>query len=329
MSRTGLTSKIAHSITSAETQEDKLEILLKYSKESLIKRIVNFAYNPLITYDMADYNPVNRGKQYGMGISKFMHVIEDINDGKYTKEEAMFASNLVLTHISDNESDIFIGILKKSLGWGLEPQTISAVWPDMNLSYPVQYPTEFSNELYKKFDLACAAQKSYTGLRINVIVRGNGIRIVNALGEDLTYLDIYHNQFGNLAQHGDTIFDGIAVHVDDNNEVITVEDDSEILEVNAENIKFILWDAIRYDGFVNGTDTRIGYNWRYNGLEHMMFLAAEKNQNPCYSLPQSKSCTNIEEIKTFQDEVDGDIIIKNLSGTWQNGFTTSDLILRK
>ena len=329
MSRVGLTSKIAQSLTSAETQEEKLEILQKYQKETLIKRIVNFAYNPLITFDLNDYSPTNKGKQYGMGISKFMHVIEDINEGKYTREEAMFASNLVLQHISDDESNIFVGILKKNLGWGLEAKTISEVWPDLNVGYPIQYPMDFSPKIFQTFDNVCAVQKLYTGVRINVIVRGKGIRIVDEFGEDFDHLNQYHEQFANLAQHGDTIFDGAMMIVDSNNNIIEVEDQQEIIDADPNTVKFILWDAIRYDGFVNGTDTRIGYNWRYNGLEHMMFLAVEHNPYPCYTLPESKACADIAQIKQFQNDIDCDVVIKNLSGTWQSGTTTSELILRK
>ena len=44
------------------------------------------------------------------------------------------------------------------------------------------------------------------------------------------------------------------------------------------------WDVIRFDGFTKGEDTRVGYNWRHNGIEHMQILAIDKNKKKFYIL---------------------------------------------
>ena len=105
--------------------------------------------------------------------------------------------------------------------------------------------------------------------------------------------------------------------------------DEEILSSDDKDIKFILWDAIRYDGFVEGKDTRIGYNWRFNGLEHMMMLAIEKNPDPCYSVPKQHVCGSLEDAKKFIDEQQCSAVIKNLSGTWALGKTKDELFLEQ
>ena len=118
MSRQGLTSRVANNICNAKDQESKLVILQKYRQDRLIKRIVNFGYNPLVQFGMEDFQPNYSGIPYGLGISKFLHILDEILAGKLDQSSATFASNLALSHISDDEEDILIQLLHKNLNWG-------------------------------------------------------------------------------------------------------------------------------------------------------------------------------------------------------------------
>jgi hypothetical protein len=326
MSRLGLTSKIADNIRLAETQSDKLAILQRYKKESLVKRIIAFGYNPMLDFGMQDWNPTAHGKEHGMGISKFMHIIEDIIAKKLNLQEAKFAAGMALNHINDDEADIFIGILKNNLDWGLEPETINAVWPDITTSYPIQRPSEFSKSIFSNFNMPVVVQKMSKGLRINIIVDGESVQFKTSTGMSVSSLDQYAPQFKELAQRNFTVFDGHAVMVDEKLEIVDATDE-EILNADPDYVKFVLWDAVRGDGFLEGKDTRIGYNWRFNGLEHMMFLAIESNPDPVYTVVQGDSLGSLEEVYNFVRENNCDVVIKNLSGTWRNGQTTEELIL--
>jgi hypothetical protein len=327
MSRVGLTGKISQSIVAAESQEEKLEILQKYKNETLIKRIVEYAYNPLLDFGMSDFDPKNTGKEDGMGLSKFMHVLDDILAGKFDKDEATFACNLALSYIHEFETDIFVGMLRKDLNWGLEQETINAVWDDVNLGYPLQNPSVWNLQTFKSFNMPVVAQKLYQGLRINIKVTGSNFVFLHKDGTPFHELDVYGEQFLNLAQHGDTVYDGIAMLVKDHKPVDAT--DQEILEADPADVKFVLWDAIRYDGFKDGKDNRIGYNWRANGLEHMMMLAIEKNPQPCYSMPANRVCGTLDEVREFCEANNCDAVVKNLSGTWRGGETNQELIFRK
>lgn len=327
MSRVGLTGKISKSIIEAESQADKQQILEKYRNETLIKRIVNYAYNPLLDFGMLDFKSNNVGKEDGMGLSKFMHVLDDIIDKKFNKQEAVFACNLALTYIDQHEVQIFVGILTKNLAWDLELETIQSVWPDLSLGYPVQYPAKWSLPKFRKFDKPMVAQKLYSGLRVNIKVQGAQVIFYTADGHPFTEFDMYKEQYSNLAQHGDTVFDGMAFITENGN--IIDSTDEEIMAADPNSINFILWDAIRYDGFMEGKDNRIGYNWRANGLEHMMMLAIEINPKPCYRMPEHTVCKNIDDVRKFSEEINSDLVVKNLSGTWVNGVTDNELIFRK
>ena len=107
--------------------------------------------------------------------------------------------------------------------------------------------------------------------------------------------NMYDEQFINLAQGNNTVFDGHAVIAKGTQ--IAETDNQAVLEADAKDVKFILWDVIRFDGFTKGEDTRVGYNWRPNGIEHMQILAIDKNKNPCYDLLRADLVGSQEQLE--------------------------------
>jgi len=321
------TATITPAMVAAITPAEKLLVLTKYKNDRLIKRIVNYAYNPLMDYNMIDFKPKQFGKHDGMGIWQFMHIFEEIASNHFDKQEAIFACNLALSHVDDIEALLFIGILKKDLGWGIDLDMINKVWPDININYPIQRPSPFTLSKFKQYEMPVVVQPLYSGLRINSIVNNDIVTFMDTDGNPINKFNEYKQQFINLAQHGATIFDGVALVTKDGKAVEATKE--EILAADSSSIRFILWDAIRYDGFINGKDTRIGYNWRFNGLEHMMMLAIESNPVPCYGMATAKVCSDLNEVRKFSEGIDSDVIIKSLSGTWHNGITDNELVFCK
>ena len=326
MTRTAIVSTIAEKLKQASTQQDKQGILSYYEKESLFKRILSYTHNPLIQFGLSDWQPKSlTGKLHGLGISKFMHIPEDIFQNKFTKDEAVFACNLAINHMNSEEVEMFVGMIRKDLDLGLEPSTINAVWPGLVPDYPLQTATEFHADTFATFGTPFAVQKMSSGLRVNIVVRGNVVEFRQSNGEFIRHWDQYTTQFSTLAQNGANTFDGHAVVVDEQSCIIST-DDQVVLSAPADSIRFIIWDVVRYDGFVQGQDQRIGYNWRFNGLEHMMFLAVDKNPLPCYRVPEHTVCDNLQQVQQFAS---GDtVVLKNLAGTWAAGASTNELIYR-
>jgi hypothetical protein len=328
MSKAGLIPRIADNIKSAETQDDKLAILSKYHNETLVKRILKYAYNPMIDFGMNEFQPKNMGKEDGMGMSKFMHILEEIIEGKFDQKESVFAANLALGHMNDEEAPIFVGILKKDLDWGLEIETINRVWEKLVHEYPVQTATEATPELLSKLEFPCVVQYMSSGIRVNIIVKNNEIKFKDKHGNNLPFFDDFAPQFQELAQFGSVVFDGHALLVDDKNVSIGATD-QQIIAREGGKLKFMLWDLIRYDGFIQGADTRLGYNWRYNGIEHMMLLTQGKIEDPCFLLPTSHPVKIPEHAMGFVEKINSPVVIKSLANTWSGGYTTQELIVRK
>ena len=324
MSKVHLLSEIIQNLTVAPSQEDKLDILEQYSKEVILKRVISISYNPWINLNMSDFTPKRMGKKFGMGIAKFTHTIDDIIQEKYTDKEKYFSCNMAMQHMNHYDAPIFVSVIRQDLDLGLEIDTINKVWPGLIMGYPISTPSTIDYKTFKLFP--ASVQQCSRGLRVNIIIHNDVVTYNDKNGNAISGWDMYDQQFKNLAQGQSTVYDGHAVVANGPNIVET--DNEKVLEAQPEDIKFMLWDVIRYDGFIEGKDTRIGYNWRYNGLEHMCILAIEKNPQPCYSVSKAELVGSQEQLELTINKI-GSCVVKSLDGTWKHGIDDTQLIYEK
>ena len=324
MSKSGLISSVMHSLHSTVSQEDKMQILNKYHKETSIKKIIGIAYNPWLDFGLQDFTPKHLGKKFGMGIGFFMHIIEDITQGKLDAKEAEFACRMAFMHINTEDAEVFLKLINQNLGQylNLDVHTINSVWNELVMTYPLRQAQIKPIDNFDGFP--ASVQELSRGLRINIIVSEDGVSFRLKDGNEIDNFDIYKDQFLTLAQGQGTVFDGHAV-VTDNNKIIATDNDS-VLEADPESIRFLLWDAIRYDGFINGEDTRIGYNWRYNGIEHMMLLALDKVENPCYDIIKAELVGSKDQLQATIDKHKKGCVVKSLDSIWKHGIADNEII---
>lgn len=321
MSKVNLIPHLIAQLSVATSQEQKYKIVKKYEKETLFKRILLFSYNPWIDFKLQHFVPKHMGKQFGMGMSKFMHMFEELIAGKLDPKDAEFGFNMAFLHVNTEEAPILLGIINQSLDVGLEIETINRVWPDAISDYPLRTAKVGKHKDFTRFP--ASIQTVSKGLRVNVIITDNTVQYRNKDGTIIEGWEIWNEQFINLAQGQGTVFDGHAVIAKDNK--IAETDNAKVLEAEAEDIRFIFWDVIRYDGFISGSDDRIGYNWRYNGLEHMMMLAYAKNPQPCYDILKAELVGSQEQLLAAINNY-SKAVIRALDDTWSNGESDGEII---
>lgn len=324
MSKTHLIANIVKNLQTMTDQSEKRELLKKYKNEMMLERIVSIAYNPWINLKMQDFETKKSGKPFGMGISKFLHIVDDIIQNKLDAEQRRFSCNMALTHIDDVEAPLFLSLVRQELDLGLEIETINSVWESLINDYPLRSAMPGTVNDYANFP-ACVQPLS-KGLRVNVIIDEDAVSFRDKTGKVIEGWDCWEEQFVILAQGQKTVLDGHAVVVDENNDVVS-EDNDAILEAEAENIRFIFWDAVRYDGFAKGIDNRVGYNWRYNGLQHMMMLSVEKTKDPCYSAIPANMVGSQEQLDATVEQFQNRCIVKQLDGIWKHGETDQEIIV--
>ena len=322
MSKVHLLSELLGKLENFKTQEEKFELLSTYQKEPILKKILTIAYNPWIDFGMQDFTPKRHGKKFGMGLTKFLHLLTDIIDEKFDEKEKLFSCNMAMMHIEERDADTFLKLLKQEMDLGLEPETINRVWPGLIMIHPISNPTPGDYKTFKSYP--AAVQPISRGLRVNVIIHKNKVSYKDKLGNDIKGWEIYDEQFVNLAQNNSTVFDGHAIVA--NGTTVVETDNDKVLEADAENIRFNFWDVIRYDGFIKGEDTRIGYNWRHNGIEHMIILAIDKNKTPCYDIVKADLVGSDEQLKLTVEKYKSKCVIKSLDGTWIRGNDPSQVI---
>ena len=322
MSKVKLLSELISKLEKLPDQESRFELLSTYQKESVFKQVINIAYNPWIDFGMQSFEPRKLGKQFGMGITKFLHILNDIINEKYDQREKEFSCQMAMQHIDARDAKLFVKLLRQELDLGLELETINRVWPKLIMIYPLSDPTPGDYKTFKSYP--AAIQPISRGLRINVIVYKDKVTYKDKLGNDINGWEVYDEQFKNLAQSTSTVFDGHAVVASGTSIVET--DNNKVLEADPENIRFIFWDVIRYDGFIKGEDSRIGYNWRHNGLEHMIILALDKNTVPCYDIVKADLVGSDEQLESSVNKYKSKCVIKSLEGTWVCGNDPSQII---
>jgi hypothetical protein len=317
---------IIQSLLIAKTPGDKVDTLIKYDKSKLLKRVILLAYHPLKKFRMSEYETEYSGKDEGMTISKYIHILDDILHDKLDPEDATYACELAMSNInSDLEASLFYGIVKETDPLNLTAEIINQAWPNFIPDYPISNP---SKVLKDDFIWPAVVQRHVRGMRINITVYNDTVEFLTKDGNILTQFDDYVDQFVELAQRSNVVFDGMAILVEDGKQVVEA-DTNDILTADPQNIKFVLWDSIRYDyGYIGGEDSRIGYNWRLNGLEHMMIVAQQTNTKPCYLIPEYTMLPSLEEAKQFSKKLDCNIVVKELSGTWHTGIDLTQTIIR-
>jgi hypothetical protein len=319
---------IADRLIEAETQQEKQSILERYSSDTLFQRILYYTYHPMIIFGLDDYEPrLPLGKEDGMGVSKFMHIPEDLAENKLDSDEARFACNLVFGHINEDEAEIFLGMLKKDIGVGLEIDTINNVWSGLIPNYPVQKPTVYTDDLAKGIVFPAVVQPYLKGQRINVIVKYNLVEFRDEHGNILGGFQEYVKQFSDLAQNQSIVFDTVLIKNYDETFDLNYSDDK--LEVEYDKEHFVIVDVIRYDGFLKGLDNRILYNWRYNSIDHMTYLARDLNPSIEYSIIPSKVVNSWDDVNAAFGELSGDMVLKNLESVWMGGNNPGHLLLHK
>ena len=115
MSKVHLLSEIITKLQNFSTQPEKLKLLHTYHKEPILQRIITIAYNPWIDFGMQDFAPKRNGKQFGMGLTKFLHILSDIIDEKYDEREKNFSCQMAMQHIDERDADLFASLLASAI----------------------------------------------------------------------------------------------------------------------------------------------------------------------------------------------------------------------
>ena len=296
----------------------KQEILEEYKEETLLSRILQYAYNPHLNFYITGDALTDPESYEGKGISKVLEphdtILEDLISRKVTGHDARDRCEEVLAKLNYHDAIIFKRILNRDLRLGMGIKTINKVWPNLIPEFGVMLCSPANEKTLDKMDYPCLAQLKLDGMRSVVIVNGDHVQVKSRSGKDIQLHGEFDEQFSKLAQGGSWVFDGeLLVLGDDGNPldrktgngILNKAVKGTITPEDAKRVRMVVWDMIKGDGFAKGEDNRFNYNLR------------SKMQ-----LVTTRQVANYEEANTWAQEVmkqghEG-IILKSTAGTYES-----------
>jgi|TARA_B100000073_G_scaffold130991_1_gene107315 hypothetical protein len=332
-------------IVATNSTKVKQEILEEYRDESLLSRILYYAYNPHLNYYITGDALTDPASYEGKGISKALDphdtILEDLISRKVTGHDARDRCDAVLAKLNYHDAIIFKRILNRDLRLGMGIKTINKVWKGLIPEFGVMLCSPANEKTLDKMDYPCLAQLKLDGMRSVVIVNNDSVQVKSRSGKDIQLHGEFDEQFSKLAQGGSWVFDGeLLVLGDDGNPldrktgngILNKAVKGTITPEDAKRVRMIVWDMIRGDGFAKGWDDRFNYNLRFKSLHQYLtgftqgwiagMAQCGENIQPKMQLVVTRQVANYEEANTWAQEVMAQghegIILKSTAGLYEN-----------
>ncbi len=332
-------------IVATNSTKVKQEILEEYRDETLLSRILYYAYNPHLNYYITGDALTDPASYEGKGISKALDphdtILEDLISRKVTGHDARDRCDAVLAKLNYHDAIIFKRILNRDLRLGMGIKTINKVWKGLIPEFGVMLCSPANENTLDKMDYPCLAQLKLDGMRSVVIVNNDSVQVKSRSGKDIQLHGEFDEQFSKLAQGGSWVFDGeLLVLGDDGNPldrktgngILNKAVKGTITPEDAKRVRMIVWDMIRGDGFAKGWDDRFNYNLRFKSLHQYLtgftqgwiagMAQCGENIQPKMQLVVTRQVANYEEANEWAQEVMAQghegIILKSTAGLYEN-----------
>ena len=193
-------------IVATNSTKVKQEILEEYRDESLLSRILYYAYNPHLNYYITGDALTDPASYEGKGISKALDphdtILEDLISRKVTGHDARDRCDAVLAKLNYHDAIIFKRILNRDLRLGMGIKTINKVWKGLIPEFGVMLCSPANEKTLDKMDYPCLAQLKLDGMRSVVIVNNDSVQVKSRSGKDIQLHGEFDEQFSKLAQGG-------------------------------------------------------------------------------------------------------------------------------
>ena len=213
-------------------------------------------------------------------------------------------------------------IIDKSLDCGINTSTANAVWPGLIKEYPVMLCSPFEQRLVDKIKFPAMVNLKMDGMRANAIVREGKCEFRSRNGKEIQLLGNLEQEFINLANGIDCVFDGELLVVHDGvilsrqegNGILNKANKGTISANDAAMVNMTVWDIIPYAYFADGY-CPTPYSTRFATLQNM-------NLPNKIHLVEHNIVDDIETAQTIFQKylaagLEG-IILKDMNGPWED-----------
>jgi hypothetical protein len=330
------TYNIFEQLASDNSRLAKEAILIKNKNNALLKRVFYLALDPFTQFYIRKIPTYQTAPDiHQKTLEEALDNLSVLSDRVMTGNNAINHLQFILGSVSSEDAKIIERIIAKDMRCGVSEATVNKIWPGAISTYPVMLASGYEQKLVDKISFPAYVQLKLDGMRFNAIVKGGTVEFRSRNGKELNIPNpSFPIPFIKMAEHykQDMVFDGELLIADFAGKPVNRQTGNGILsksikgtmsEIEADNVRATLWDAIPYTSFTAGIDDE-QYNTRFaklsNAISHVNGQFTQFRQY--VSLVWHKEVDDIytaqKIFEKFLAEGQEGTILKTKTGIWQD-----------
>lgn len=322
---------------------EQLDYLKSHADNVILREVLWYTYNPDLKYSISeakldkasaktlttqdirtsDYTII--GKDVW---NSYKNLLNEFANSKGVKDaDISRLYGTYFTHVEQKSKELLRGVLLKDLRINMGVISFNKVWKDFYFKYPYMGARPFSEKALSKIKYPAICQTKMDGLYCNAIVdiTNQSVNYVSRQGKPIAINNSLDNDLLQIKAKEKFVLNGeILVWNKETNKPYPREIGNGI--INKDNktqdeldaIRYVCWDFIPYEYFVNGGVWEVPYSARFNALKQMA-----QSTNGKMMLVDTEIANNQDEVlaifeRKYSEGEEG-IVVKNFSQNWVNG----------
>ena len=321
----------------------QLDYLREHKDNQILKEVLYYTYNPDLKYnidkakldkasgkvirtanvDSRDYTVIDKDVW-----ERYKSSLDSLAEKKGVKEaDIVSLYTTYFLYCEPLSASLLKGILLKDLRINMGVTSFNKIWQDFYFEYPYMGARGFSDKNLDKIKYPAFCQTKMDGLYCNAIVdvKNQTVKYMSRQGKKLNVGNILDDSLLSIQCKDNFVLNGeILVWYKDSERPlpraigngIIKRDDKTPEELDA--IKYVCWDFIPYENFVNGGIWEVPYEVRYKTLLQMIKMAGDKLR-----IVDTEFANDREEVlKIFKKKYEAGeegIVVKNRTQNWVDG----------
>ena len=326
--------EILNQLEANNSRNFKIELLTKHKDNELLKEVCRLANDPFNQFYQRKIPVYDQTYKTTFGIEWALGELKQLSDRTVTGNKAIDHLTYVLSSVLPDDAKVIERIIQKDLKCGVSTSTINKVWPNLISEFPCMLCSGFEQKLVDKIKFPAIVQKKEDGMRFNAIVKNGTVEFRSRSGKEISLLGSLEEEFIELADHKDTVFDGEllvydTVETDSNGKICDRQTGNGILnkavkgtisKEEADRVFATLWDQIPYEDFIAGKCDQ-PYSYRFRQLKNLIYKLSKFKLRKL-DLVETFEVDSLEQtqriFQNYLDDGDEGIILKDPNSLWEN-----------
>lgn len=263
--------EIINKLAAHNGRNDKIAILKEHKENEYLKKVLVYALNPMMSYNIRIIPPFtpSRDSYDESDLDRAFVLLDRLANREVTGHAAVAELTDYLNSVSADIASIVVKIIDRDLRCGVADATVNKVFGKIIPVWPCFLATDQAKVADKKYPYIC--QTKFDGTRSNVICKKNSsgsltVTIFGRSGKPQVFNDVLESKIAaqlstlNLVK-GDYVLDGELVVLDTSGNIMPRKKGNGIInkaiagtisDLEADRVRFKVWDIIPYDDFVKG-----------------------------------------------------------------------------